>query len=157
MTSDLVGRYTCSETNNNNKLQEKSVYVYVQGIFICTIIKNTVFTLNYCLDGHSVFTKKSYPTVYRGTGIHFFNIPCQTTNWYTRMTCPSTDSRQCTKRRCTSAEKQANELKCNIQECPGQELCIPVYYTPSNFKPEVDIDRVEMRMTYFLFFVESSI
>ncbi len=89
------------------------------------------------LDGNSVFTERLYPKVFKQTGIHFFNLPCQTTSWYPRISCPI-PSKQCQLRRCNSQELQINELKCNTPVCSGQELCIPVYYTPSNLKAEVD-------------------
>jgi len=91
------------------------------------------------VDGRSVFTKRLYPKVFKQTGIHFFNLPCQTTSWYPRISCPiSSNSKQCKLRQCTSQERQENELKCNIPVCDGQELCIPVYYKPLNLKAEVD-------------------
>ena len=90
------------------------------------------------VDGTSVFTKKLYPKVLKQTGIHFFNLPCQSTSWYPRLSCPvATDPQQCKFRECSARERQANELKCNIPKCDGQELCIPVYYTPTDLEPSV--------------------
>jgi hypothetical protein len=108
--------------------------VYIFYISIEKNIDNQIF-----LDGRSVFTKKLYPKVFKETGIHFFNLPCQTRSWYPRMSCSiSSNSKKCKLRPCNSQESQANELKCNTPVCDGQELCIPVYYTPSNLKTEVD-------------------
>ncbi|CAF1068038.1 unnamed protein product [Adineta steineri] len=113
---ELVGRYTCSETIND-KIVETSVYVFIQ-------------------DGTTVFTKRLYPKVLQQTGVHFFNLPCQTTSWYPRMSCPTpTDPSQCKILECNSKQRQVNELKCNIPVCTGQEICIPVYYTPADLKP----------------------
>ena len=89
------------------------------------------------VDGKSVFTQKVYPTIYKQTGIHFFNIPCQSTNWYSRTSCPN--SNQCQSRQCSDGERRVDELKCNIPVCSGQDLCIPVYYTPDNLKDEVKL------------------
>ncbi|CAF0895692.1 unnamed protein product [Adineta ricciae] len=115
LTSDLVGRYTCSEIIDDKK-QETNVHVFIQ-------------------DGVSVFTKRLYPNVLQQTGIHFFNLPCQTTSWYARMSCPMPiNPNQCETRQCTDRERLVNELKCNIPICNGQDLCIPVYYTPSNLQ-----------------------
>jgi hypothetical protein len=76
--------------------------------------------------------------VLQHTGIHFFNLPCQTTSWYPRISCPtSADSRRCKLRECSSKERQVNELKCNTPVCDDQQLCIPVYYTPSDLKSSV--------------------
>ncbi len=118
MRSDLVGRYTCSETINDKK-SETSVYVFI-------------------VNGSSVFTKRLYPKVLQETGIHFFNIPCQATSWYARMSCPDvSDSERCPTRKCTPQERQMNELKCNLPKCEGEEICIPVYYTPVDLQPTV--------------------
>ena len=77
--------------------------------------------------------------MFKQTGIHFFNIPCQSINWYARMSCPiSSNSKPCQLRQCNERERQMNELKCNIPVCDGQDLCIPVYYKPSNLKSEVN-------------------
>ncbi|CAF1076010.1 unnamed protein product [Rotaria sp. Silwood1] len=114
LRSELVGRYTCSETIDD-KRSETSVHVFIQ-------------------DGTSVFTKRVYPKVFPQTGIHFFNLPCQTTSWYPRMSCP-THLSQCQPRECNAKERQVNELKCNIPKCDGQDICIPVYYTPTNLQP----------------------
>ncbi|UJR28562.1 hypothetical protein I4U23_009795 [Adineta vaga] len=115
LRSELVGRYTCSETVNDKK-QETSVHVFIQ-------------------DGTSVFTKRLYPTVLQQTGIHFFNLPCQTTSWYPRMSCPTpTNSSQCPTRQCSARERQVNELKCNIPICTGQDICIPVHFNPSDLQ-----------------------
>ncbi|CAF0830837.1 unnamed protein product [Adineta steineri] len=117
LTSNLVGRYTCSEIINEKKY-EATVHVFIQ-------------------DGKSVFTETVYPTVFKQTGIHFFNLPCQTTSWYPRISCPiPSNSKQCQLRQCNSKERQANELSCNTPVCDGQEICIPVYYTPIDLKPE---------------------
>jgi hypothetical protein len=48
-----------------------------------------------------------------------------------------TDSIRCKLRECNSRERQVNELKCNTPICDGQDICIPVYYTPSNLQPSV--------------------
>ena len=118
LSLDLIGRYTCSEIINGKK-SETSAYVYI-------------------VDGISVFTKRSYPKVLPQTGVHFFNIPCQTTSWYTRMSCPtSKDSKQCKPRECSPREKQVNELKCNIPICEGEDLCIPVYLNPADLQAGV--------------------
>ncbi len=110
MHSDLIGRYTCSETINDKKY-EASVYVFIY-------------------DENSVFTKPIYPKVARETGIHFFNIPCQTASWYARMSCPTvSDSKRCQTPDCDSSERM-NELKCNLPKCEGEDICIPVYYSP---------------------------
>ncbi|CAF1023509.1 unnamed protein product [Adineta ricciae] len=114
LTSDLIGRYICTETVKDKK-HEKVVHVYVQ-------------------DGKSVFTQNVYPTIYKQTGIHFFNIPCQSTNWYSRMSCPN--SNQCQSRQCSDREQRVDELKCNIPVCNGRDLCIPVYFTPDNLNSE---------------------
>jgi hypothetical protein len=54
------------------------------------------------------------------------------------MSCPIIkDSNECKSRQCSPKERQVNELKCNIPVCAGQELCIPVYYTPSDLKASV--------------------
>ncbi|CAF1140999.1 unnamed protein product, partial [Rotaria sordida] len=112
---ELVGRYTCLEIIND-KRSETSAHVFIQ-------------------DGTSVFTKTLYPKVFQHTGIHFFNLPCQATSWYPRMSCPmSTDSRRCKLRECNPKERQVNELKCNTPICDGQDICIPVYYTPSDLQ-----------------------
>ncbi len=77
--------------------------------------------------------------MFKQTGIHFFNIPCQTNNWYARISCPiSSNSKQCKLPSCNSRERQTNELKCNTPICNEQDLCIPVYYTPSNLKAQVN-------------------
>jgi hypothetical protein len=47
------------------------------------------------------------------------------------------DSTRCKLRECTSRERQVNELKCNIPICDGQDICIPVYYTPTDLQPSV--------------------
>jgi len=92
----------------------------------------------FIIDGISVFTKRLYPKVLQQTGIHFFNLPCQTTSWYPKLSCPmAVDSTQCKLRECTSRERQVNELKCNIPICDGQDICIPVYYTPTDLQPSV--------------------
>ncbi|CAF4355352.1 unnamed protein product, partial [Adineta steineri] len=118
---ELVGRYTCSETIND-RIVETSVYVFIQ-------------------DGTTVFTKRLYPKVLQQTGVHFFNLPCQTTSWYPRMSCPEpTDPSQCKILECNSKQRQVNELKCNIPVCTGQEICIPVYYTPADLKPSFFFD-----------------
>jgi hypothetical protein len=125
LRSDLVGRYTCFETINDKKY-ETSVYVFI-------------------VDGNSVFTKRLYPKVLQQTGIHFFNIPCQTTSWYPRMSCPmASDSKGCKPRECSSRERQVNELKCNIPICDGEDICIPVYYTPSDLEASVCLMRFEL-------------
>ncbi len=135
LRSDLVGRYTCSETINDKK-SETSVYVFI-------------------VDGSSVFTKRLYPKVSRGTGIHFFNIPCQATSWYARMSCPDvSDSERCPTRKCTTQERRANELKCNLPICEGEEICIPVYNTPVDLKPTVCSMKFELdrKTEFFLVF-----
>ena len=56
------------------------------------------------------------------------------------MSCPMIRIRtQCKVRQCSSRERQVNELKCNIPICDGQEICIPVYYTPRDLKPPVGL------------------
>lgn len=90
------------------------------------------------VDGTSVFTRRLYPKVLQQTGVHFFNIPCQTTSWFSRMACPlPSNPALCKPRQCSARERQTNELKCNMVVCPGQELCIPVFYTPSDLHPSV--------------------
>jgi hypothetical protein len=76
------------------------------------------FKNEFSLDGRSLFTKEIYPKIFKQTGIHFFNLPCQTTSWYPRISCPS--------------------KSCNTPVCDRKDLCIPVYYTPANVKAEVD-------------------
>ena len=132
MTSDLIGRYTCTETVKDKK-HEKIVHVYVQGSV--SLLK--MFTHMFLVDGKSVFTQNVYPAIYKQTGIHFFNIPCQSTNWYSRMSCPN--SNQCQSRQCSDREQRVDELKCNIPVCNGQDLCIPVYFTPDNLEPEIKL------------------
>ncbi|CAF4523047.1 unnamed protein product [Rotaria sp. Silwood1] len=113
LNTNLVGRYTCSEIINGRK-HETTVHVFIQ-------------------DERSVFTKRLYPKIFKQTGIHFFNLPCQTTNWYSSMSCPiSSNGKQCKVRQCNLQERKINEVKCNIPICNGQERCIPVYYTPSD-------------------------
>ena len=93
------------------------------------------------LDEHSVFTKKVYPKIFRQTGIHFLNLPCQTTNWYPKLTCSILYNRnQCKQRPCSLRERQMNELQCNTSVCDEQTQCIPVYYIPSNLQTEVDFN-----------------
>ncbi len=133
---ELVGRYSCSETIND-KNSETSIYVFIQGISFL-LSKKTEFFKNLFIDGNSVFTRKTYPKVLQHTGIHFFNLPCQTTSWYPKMSCPM--GRNCKTRQCSLKERQANELKCNIPICDGQELCIPVYYTPPDLKAAVCVN-----------------
>jgi len=137
LRSDLVGRYTCFETINDKKY-ETSVYVFI-------------------VDGNSVFTKRLYPKVLQQTGIHFFNIPCQTTSWYPRMSCPmASDSKGCKPRECSSKERQVNELKCNIPICDGEDICIPVYYTPADLQVSVCLMRFELDLKKaFCFFRQS--
>ncbi|CAF3221282.1 unnamed protein product [Rotaria socialis] len=114
--TELVGRYTCSEITNGQR-SETSVYVFIQ-------------------DGTSVFTKRLYPKVLRETGMHFFNLPCQTSSWFPRMSCPMPkDASQCKLRQCSSREREVNELKCNTPMCDGVDVCIPVYYTPLDLQP----------------------
>ena len=51
------------------------------------------------------------------------------------MTCPtSKDSSQCKLRECSLKERQVNELKCNMPNCAGDDMCIPVYYTPTDLQ-----------------------
>ncbi|CAF0763540.1 unnamed protein product, partial [Didymodactylos carnosus] len=101
LTTDLVGRYTCTE-RINNILEENAIYVFIY-------------------DGKSIFTKSSYSSVMKQTGVHFFNIPCQTTNWFTKMNCP----------------------------VPNNDQCIPVYYTPefqaqrSSFEVQLSVNNFE--------------
>jgi hypothetical protein len=135
---DLVGRYTCSEIINDKK-SETSVYVFI-------------------VDGSSVFTKRLYPKASRGTGIHFFNIPCQATSWYARMSCPDvSDSERCQTRKCTPQERLANELKCNLPICEGEEICIPVYYAPMHLQASVCLMKFELdrKIEFFSFFLEN--
>ena len=76
--------------------------------------------------------------MYRQTGIHFFNIPCQATSWNARISCPTNkNSNQCKLRECSAREQQVNELKCNTPMCDGEDACIPVYFTPADLKPAV--------------------
>lgn len=90
------------------------------------------------LDGTSVFTKRLYPKVLKQTGIHFFNIPCQTTTWYPSLTCPQiNDPDRCSPRPCSARERLINELKCSLPICPNQPICIPVYYQPEDLQPSV--------------------
>jgi hypothetical protein len=115
--------------------------MYLFKVYIFSI-SNKIFNHKISLDGRSVFTKKLYPSVFKQTGIHFFNIPCQAASWYPRMSCPiPTNSNQCKVRQCTSRERQVDELKCNTPTCDGQEICIPVYYTPRDLKPQVGLYR----------------
>lgn len=77
--------------------------------------------------------------MYKESGIHFLNLPCQTTSWYPQMSCPEpSNPNQCKVQRCTSRERQENELKCNTPSCDGQDICIPVYYTPVDLQSEVN-------------------
>jgi hypothetical protein len=122
--SDLIGRYTCSETINDKKY-ETSVYVFIA-------------------DSSSVFTKRLYPKISKQTGIHFFNIPCQTTSWYPRISCPTvSDSKRCQTRQCSPKERQVNELKCNLPKCEGEDVCIPVYHTPADLQASVCLIKFE--------------
>ncbi|CAF4671196.1 unnamed protein product, partial [Rotaria sp. Silwood2] len=117
LKTNLVGRYTCSEIINNKK-HKTTVHIFIQ-------------------DGHSVFTKRLYPAVFKQTGIHFFNLPCQATSWYPRMSCPiPSGGKQCKVRQCNLQERKINELECHMPICDGHERCIPVYYTPSNLTRE---------------------
>ncbi len=137
--SDLVGRYTCSETINDKKY-ETSAYIFIQGRIW---FFETNFVKKFILDGTTVFTKKLYPKVLQQTGIHFFNLPCQTTSWYPRMSCPIvTDSTRCRARECSAQERKVMELKCNIPICDGEDICIPVYYTPSDLQASVGFDYI---------------
>jgi len=62
------------------------------------------------------------------------------------MACPiPTDPSQCKLRQCSPKERQVNELKCNTPKCNDQDLCIPVYYTPSDLKPSVSFNRFEKK------------
>jgi hypothetical protein len=54
------------------------------------------------------------------------------------MSCPKiTDPTRCKFRECSSRERQVNELKCNIPICDGQDICIPVSYTPLDLQSSV--------------------
>ena len=53
------------------------------------------------------------------------------------------DSGRCKSRQCSSRERRINELKCNMRVCDGQDLCIPVYYTPSNLEASVSSNRFQ--------------
>lgn len=133
LSLDLIGRYTCSEIINGKK-SETSAYVYI-------------------VDGISVFTKRSYPKVLPQTGVHFFNIPCQTASWYAKMSCPTNkDSKQCKARECSPRERQVNELKCNIPICEGDDLCIPVYLNPADLQATVCRKRLKFKRNEFLSF-----
>lgn len=79
-----------------------------------------------------------YPKIIKHTGVHFFNIPCQTTTWYAKTLCPTLTNRiKCKLPECNQTDRQINELKCNLPICDGQEQCIPVSYSPSNVKSDV--------------------
>ncbi|CAF3375104.1 unnamed protein product [Rotaria socialis] len=114
---NLVGRYTCSEIIKD-KNYETTVHVFIR-------------------DKNSVFTKSLHSKIFKQTGIHFFNIPCQTTNWYPKMSCPMAINRgKCKLRKCNLRERQRKELECDLPLCDEQDRCIPVYYTPSDLKPK---------------------
>ena len=154
LRSELVGRYTCSEMINDRKY-ETIVHVFIQGRLLPRVA-TTCFEASFLSDGTSVFTKRLYPKVLQQTGIHFFNLPCQTTSWYPRMTCPtSTDAGQCQSRECSMRERQINELKCNIPICENQELCIPVYFTPADAKPTVRWSTDWTRADQYWIYLES--
>jgi hypothetical protein len=54
------------------------------------------------------------------------------------MSCPTiTNSKQCQLNKCNLKEQQVNELKCNIPICDGEDICIPVYYTPTDLQASV--------------------
>ena len=133
LSPDLIGRYTCSETINGEKYVT-SVYVFIA-------------------DDKSVFTKRDYPIVFKKTGIHFFNIPCQARNWYARMTCPNvSDSTKCENQICNEAQKRKNELRCYIQKCAGKDICIPVSYTPADIQASVCLIKFEVDKEFFRIF-----
>jgi hypothetical protein len=47
------------------------------------------------------------------------------------------------------------ELKCNIPICDGEDICIPVYYTPSDLQASVGLIIIELDQYEFFFFLES--
>ena len=116
--------------------------------------QNLVFFSPHVSDGTSVFTKRLYPKVLPQTGIHFFNLPCQATSWYPSMNCPSIGkSSSCKYQECNAREKQMKELKCNTPVCTGQDICIPVYFNPTNFQASVCAFLCFVEKSNFLFFL----
>ena len=74
------------------------------------------------------------------------------------MSCPvPINPNQCETRQCTDRERLVNELKCNIPICNGQDLCIPVYYTPSDLQASVSTKRIRGRCFIFLLFRKFSL
>lgn len=54
------------------------------------------------------------------------------------MTCPTqSERRNCRLKQCTLQQREKNELECNTPICDNKDLCIPVYYTPSDLKQPV--------------------
>jgi hypothetical protein len=122
--------------------------VYWRCVPRCFSLKTTIRC--FFADGLSVFTKNQYPAVLRDTGIHFLNLPCQTTSWFPNMSCPMPAKRRpCSVRSCSERERRENELKCNTPVCEGQEPCIPVYFTPAADKTQV-CDRYHLWTVYLV-------
>lgn len=127
--SDLIGRYICSE-KINHKIQQAAIYVFIPSKSFRIFTNRHAYNF---LDDRSVFTKKIYPTVFKETGVHFFNIPCQTTSWHSNISCanPSNSKR-------------------------GGRDCSPVSYKPANIKTEVRMRLIERKLFQGNLFRKSS-